>query len=87
LLIGHNKMLDPNCQQASPSSTPSSRLPSKPELNPREHCNAIGLRSGIQLEGPKDASIGVDSQKEDDKGVISLSSENEPQEKRERMRD
>ena len=74
-------------RQVSSSSTPLGRLPTKPESNPMEHCNAIVLRSAIQLEGPKGASIGVESQKEYDKGVTTLPSENEPQEKRERERE
>ena len=40
-------------QQASSSTTPSSRLSSKLEQNPRERCNIIVLTSAIQLEGPK----------------------------------
>jgi len=41
------------------------------------------LRSGTQLEDPKGASDEVESKKEYDKGVASLRSESEPQEKRE----
>jgi len=52
LLTIHNKMLDlVNPQQANSSSTLPGRLPSKPKPNPKEHCNAIVLRSGKQLEG------------------------------------
>jgi len=47
LLTIHNKMLGTYItQQPSFSSTPPSRLPRKPKPNPREHCNAIVLRSG-----------------------------------------
>jgi len=47
LLTTYNKVLDTQiAQQASSSSTPSSILPSKPEPNPREYCNAIVLKSG-----------------------------------------
>jgi len=54
LLTTHNKMLETQiAQQANSSTTPVGRLPSKPEQNPREQCNAIVLRSGTQLEGPK----------------------------------
>ena len=41
------------------------------------------LRNGTQLEGHKSASVGVGSQKEDDKGVAPLPSENESKEQRE----
>jgi len=40
-------------QQASSSSTPPRRLPNKPEPNLREYCNAMILRGGKRLEGPK----------------------------------
>ena len=33
---------------------PPYRLPSKPEINPREQCNAMILRGGKQLERPKE---------------------------------
>jgi len=60
LLTTHNKMLETQiAQQAISSITPPGRLPCKPELNPRKQCNAIVLRSGMQLEGPKGASEGV----------------------------
>ena len=71
-------------QQANSSTTPPGRLPCKPELNPRKQCNAIVLRNGTQLEGPKGVSEGVESEKESDKGVDPLPpSDSEPQEKRE----
>ncbi|XP_010519126.1 PREDICTED: uncharacterized protein LOC104798654 [Tarenaya hassleriana] len=35
---------------ASIPSRPQGSLPGKPETNPREHCNAVFLRSGKQLE-------------------------------------
>jgi len=41
------------------------------------------LRSDTQLEGLKGASHEVESEKEYDKGVASLPSESEPEEKRE----
>jgi len=54
VLSTHNKMLEAQiAQQASSSFTPPERLPSKSEPNPREHCNAMILRGGKQLEGPK----------------------------------
>ena len=54
VLYTHNKMLEAHItQQASSSSTPPGRLPSKPEPNPREYCNAMILRGGKQLEGLK----------------------------------
>jgi len=66
-------------QQTSSSTTLPGRLPSKPEQNPREQCNAIVLRSGTQLEGPKGTSVEVESEKKKDKGVTSLPSRSEPQ--------
>ena len=65
-------------QQANSFTTPPDRLPSKLESDPREQCNLIVLRSGTQLEDPKNAKVGVESQKEYAKGVTSLPSENEP---------
>ena len=54
VLSTHNKMLEAKiAQQASFSSTSPGRLPSKPEPNPTEQCNAMILRWGKQLEGPK----------------------------------
>jgi len=69
-------------QQANSSTTPPARLLSKPEPNLREQCNAIVLRSDTQLEGPKGASDEVESQKEYDKDVAPLPSEDEPKEQR-----
>jgi len=69
--------------QASSSSTPPGRLPSKPEQNPREQCNAIVLRSGTKLEGPKGTSIEVESEKEKVKGKTTLPHESELKKKRE----
>jgi len=81
LLTTHNKMLELQIvQQANSSTTPPSKLPSKPEPNPREQCNAIVLRSGTQLKDPKGASVEVESRKADDKGVASLPIENESKE-------
>ena len=54
VLTTHNKMLKAQIfQQASSSSTPSSKLPSKPEPNLIKQCNAMILRAGKQLEGSK----------------------------------
>ena len=79
LLTIHNKMLETQiAQQANSSTTPPGRLLSKPEQNPREQCNAIVLKSGTQLEGPKAVNDEVGSQKEQDKGVAPLPSESEP---------
>jgi len=70
LLTTHNKMLEIQiAQQANSSTTSPSRLQSKPEQNLREQCNAIVLRSGTQLEGPKGGNVEVESEKENDKGV------------------
>ena len=80
LLTTHNKMLESQIpQQANSSTTSPSRLPRKPKPNPRDQCN-------VQLEGPRCATVGVESQKEHDKGVTSLPSENEPQDQRESER-
>jgi len=46
-------MLEAQITQISSSSTPLGRLPGKHEPNPREYCNAMILRGGKQLEGPK----------------------------------
>ena len=70
-------------QQASSSATLPGRLPSKPEQNPREQCNAIVLRSGTHLEGPKGTSGEVESEKEKDKGATPLPSRSKLKEKRE----
>ena len=43
-------------QQTRTSSIPQGRFPSMPELNPMEQCNAMILRGGKQLEGPKGVS-------------------------------
>ena len=52
--ITYNKMLEAQIgQKASLSSMPPDRLLSKPEPNPREKCNAMILKGGKQLEGPK----------------------------------
>jgi len=40
-------------QQASSSTTLLERLPSKPEPNPTDQCNAMILSEGKQLERPK----------------------------------
>jgi len=50
-------------QQPSSSITPPDRQPSKPEQNPREHCNAIMLRSGTEIKGPKGVSDVVGSER------------------------
>jgi len=70
-------------QQANSSSTPLGRLPSKHKQNPREQCNAIVLRSGTKLEGPKGTRDEKESEKDKDKGAISLPHESESQKKRE----
>lgn len=33
------------------------KFPSDMEKNPREHCNAISLRSGREVEGPKSREV------------------------------
>ncbi|KAJ9178713.1 hypothetical protein P3X46_010573 [Hevea brasiliensis] len=40
-------------QQASSSSKATGKLPSQPEMNPREHCKAVSLRSGRTLVRPE----------------------------------
>jgi len=84
LLTTHNKMLETQiAHQAGSSSTPPGRLPSKPEQNPTEQCNAIVLRSDTKLEGPKGTSVEVESEKEKDKGKTPLPHESELEKKRE----
>ncbi|XP_010552537.1 PREDICTED: uncharacterized protein LOC104822877 [Tarenaya hassleriana] len=47
----HFKIIDNHIAQlASASQRPSGSLPGKPETNPREHVNAITLRSGKQVD-------------------------------------
>ncbi|XP_010532373.1 PREDICTED: uncharacterized protein LOC104808395 [Tarenaya hassleriana] len=48
----HFKLVDNQIAQlaASIPSRSQGSLPGKPEINPREHCNAVFLRSGKQLE-------------------------------------
>jgi len=83
-LTTHNKILETQIvQQASSSTTPPGRLPSKPEQNPREQYNAIVLRNGTHLEGLKDTSVEVESEKEKDKGATPLPSRSKLEEKRE----
>jgi len=54
VLSTHNKMLEAQiAQQASSSTTLLERLPSKPEPNPTDQCNAMILSEGKQLERPK----------------------------------
>ncbi|KAJ9173880.1 hypothetical protein P3X46_016972 [Hevea brasiliensis] len=49
-LATHNKMLENQIvQQASSSSKAAGKLPSQPEMNPREHCKAVTLKSGRTL--------------------------------------
>ena len=45
-------------QKASFSSKPSDRLPSKLEPNPREHCNCVTLKEGVENSiDPEDTPI------------------------------
>ncbi|KAJ9180990.1 hypothetical protein P3X46_009167 [Hevea brasiliensis] len=44
-------------QQASCSSKATGKLPSKPNMNPREHCKAFTLRSGRTLVQPEEEPI------------------------------
>jgi len=45
----HNKMLEAQiAQQATSSTTPLGRPLSKPESNPREHCNWVILKEGVE---------------------------------------
>ncbi|CAM8988458.1 unnamed protein product [Rhodiola kirilowii] len=48
----HNKMLESQiAQQAEASTRAPGKLPARPEHGNREHCNAVTLRSGKDLEG------------------------------------
>ncbi|CAM8948164.1 unnamed protein product [Rhodiola kirilowii] len=58
-----NKMLETQIAQQAESSTRSQgKLPAKPEQVQREHCNAVTLRSGKELEGeqPKRKKVSFD---------------------------
>jgi hypothetical protein len=47
----HNKMLENQiAQQAEASTRAQGKLPARPEQGQREHCNAVVLRSGKELE-------------------------------------
>ena len=82
LLTTCNKMLESQiAHQASSSSTPPSRLLSKPELNPKEHCNFIVLKSDKQLKGPMGARVEVESE-----NGTTLPSEDAPQKANESVR-
>ena len=84
LLSTHNKILEIQIvQQATSFTTPPGRLSSMPEQNLREQCNAIVLRSGTQLEGPKGISDGVGSERGHDEGPTPMPSRSVPEEKRE----
>ncbi|XP_057994991.1 uncharacterized protein LOC131175290 [Hevea brasiliensis] len=53
-LATHNKMLENQIiQQASSSSKVTGKLPSLPEMNPKEHCKAVTLRNSRTLEEQK----------------------------------
>ncbi|XP_057996489.1 uncharacterized protein LOC110663532 [Hevea brasiliensis] len=57
LLATHNKMLENQiAQQASSSSKIAGKLPSQPEMIPREYCKAVTLRSGKILEHSEEES-------------------------------
>ena len=73
-------------QQASLSSTPQGRLPSKPEQNPREQCNVIVLRSGKELESPK-GNGGVENEKDKSKGALPHESESEKEVEKEKEKE
>ena len=40
-------------QMAAGSSRPPGQLPGQPEMNPKETCRAVALRSGKELQGPE----------------------------------
>ncbi len=49
-LATHNKMLENQiAQQASSLSKTAGKLPSQPEMNPKEDCKAVTLRIGRTL--------------------------------------
>ena len=66
----------------SSSSTSLGRLPSKLDPNPKQHFNCIVLRTGKQLEAPKDARVGLNGEKNYDVHANALHSEDEPQKKK-----
>ena len=56
MLTTYSKMLEAQItQQATSSSTPLGKLPSKNELSYKEQCNAMILREVRQLKEPKGA--------------------------------
>jgi len=65
MLTSHNKMLDAQiAQEASFSSRPPDRLPSKPESNLREHCNRVTLKDGLEDPiDPEDSPFGEGREK------------------------
>ena len=86
MLTIHNKMLEAQIgQQASFSSAPPDRLPSKPESNPLEHCNCISMKEGVEDSiDPEDAPfedsreiIMVESKERNDGGKAMTFIENE----------
>ncbi|KAJ9185121.1 hypothetical protein P3X46_004785 [Hevea brasiliensis] len=59
-LATHNKMLENQiAQQASSLSKAAGKLPSQLEMNPREHCKAVALRSGRTLVQPEKLYINI----------------------------
>jgi len=50
VLTTHDRMLEAQIvQEATFSSTLSDKLPSKPEPNPREHCNYVTVKEEIEV--------------------------------------
>jgi len=48
-MCSHNRMVEAQIvQKTSFSFTPPDRLPSKPEHNPREHCNCVTLKEEVE---------------------------------------
>ncbi|XP_057999326.1 uncharacterized protein LOC131178386 [Hevea brasiliensis] len=76
-LTTHNKLLENQiAQQASSSSKTAGKLPSQSEMNPREHCKAVTLRSRRILEQSKEELTERTSDK----------SENQTEEKKEKAK-
>ena len=66
MLTTHNRMLEAKiAQKATFSSMPPDRLPSKPESNPREHCNYVTIK-----EEEEDLTYPTDTPMEEGREIL-----------------
>jgi len=70
-------------KQASSSSIPLGRFPSKLKHNPKEHYSCVLLRSGKQLNSPKGTRVEVESKNSHDVSANALPNKDVPQKKNE----